>query len=350
MSGGKLYLTTAVGKAGTPVSLHALCLNVADGKVIWDTDIFQPDNALVAAMHGKNSLASPTPILTADRLYVHFGHMGTAALDLSGKIIWKQNSIKYPPTHGNGGSPVLVDNMLIFNCDGGPTPSVYALDAASGEIKWKTVRTTTAHKTFSFCTPLVIDSNGVKQLISPGSGYVAAYDPADGHEFWRVRYGEGYSVVPRPIFAQGLLVLSSGFDSPILYAIKPEGAKGDVTDTNVPYTIRKGAPCTPSTLVVGDELYFVSDIGVASCADLKTGTIHWTHRLGGGFSASPLFADGKIYFQNEAGTGFVIKPGKTYEQLAENDLGERSLASYAVGDDALFIRTDEHLWKIVAPK
>ena len=168
----------------------------------------------------------------------------------------------------------------------------------------------------------------------------------DGRELWRVGYGEGYSVVPRPVFAHGLLFLSSGFDAPILHAIKPAGASGDATATNIVWTQRKGAPNTPSALVLGDEVYFVSDGGIATCADARTGAVHWSERLGGNFSASPVAAEGRVYFQNEAGVGFVVKAARTYEVLATNDLGEKTLASYAVADGALFIRSEGHLRKI----
>jgi len=347
LSAGKLYLTTSVGAKRGPITLHALCLDASDGKIVWDAEVFQPDDALAAQMHGKNSLASPTPIVTADRVYVHFGHLGTAALDLSGKIIWRQTGIKYQPVHGNGGSPVLVGDTLIFTCDGKTAPFVAALDARTGSIKWKTPRDNLGvKKHFSFCTPLAIVVDGISQVITPGSGFVAAYDPYTGREIWQARYGEGYSVVPRPVYSHGLLFISSGFDSPVVYAVNPTGAIGDVTDSHVIWTHRKGGPCTPSMLAVGDELYFVSDMGIATCVDAKTGAVHWTHRLNGTFSASPVFAEGRIYLQSEAGVGIVIRADKVFEQLAENDLGERSLASYAVADNTLFIRTEHHLWKI----
>src|SRR5207302_4433741 len=140
-----------------------------------------------------------------------------------------------------------------------------ALDCDNGHVRWRTPRNTKAVKTFSFCTPTIIEVDGATQIIRPGSGFVGAYDPQDGHEIWRVRYGEGYSVVPRPVFANGLLFVSSGFDNPEVYAIHPEGARGDVTGSHVAWTHRKGAPTTPSMLVVGDELYSVSDAGIATC-------------------------------------------------------------------------------------
>ena len=347
ISKGKLYLTSAVtSPGGSDVTLRALCLDPADGRVLWNTEIFQPDPASTAAMHRKNSLASGTPVVTDNRLYVHFGHMGTAALDLSGKVLWKQNDLKYSPVHGTGGSPALVDDLLVFSCDGAKDPFVAALDAATGAVRWKTPRSSPARQQFSFSTPLAIEVNGAKQIIIPGPGLVGAYDPKDGKELWRVRYGEGYSVVPRPVYEHGLLFLSSSFDKPVAYAIRPEGAKGDATDTNVVWSYKKGAPNTPSMIVVGDELYFVSDSGIATCVDARTGKVHWTERLGGNFSASPIAAEGRIYFQNEEGVGYVVKAGKTFELLAKNELRERTLASPAAVDGALFIRSEGHLWKI----
>ena len=349
LSKGRLYLTKAVADspdAGGAVSLHAVCLDAGKGDVLWDTEVFRPDPESLAAMHRKNSPASATPIITGERLYVHFGHMGTAALDLAGKIVWKQNEVRYAPVHGNASSPVLFNDALIFNADGASDPFVMAIDAGTGAVRWKTSRKSTAQKTFSFSTPLAIDVNGVPQVISSGSAMVGSYDPRDGREIWRVTYPEGYSVVPRPSFAHGLVFISSAFDAPVVYAIRPQDAAGDVTATNLAWTIKKGAPNTPSMVVLGDEIYFVSDAGIATCADAKTGAVHWTERLGGDFSASPTAAEGRIYFFNEAGIASVVKAGKKFELLAKNELGERTFASPAVADGALFIRSEAHLWKI----
>ncbi len=220
-----------------------------------------------------------------------------------------------------------------------------ALNKKTGEVLWKTPRSFNAKKKFSFSTPLLIDANGRSQVVSPSSGAVYAYDPKDGRELWQVRYAEGYSVVPRPVFGHGLLFISTAFDSPEVIAIRPDG-QGNVTGTHVAWTLSKGAPKTPSMLLVGDELYFVSDAGIATCIDARTGRVHWTERVGGNYSASPLLADGRIYLQNEEGMGVVLAPGKTFQPLARNSLGERTLASYAVTDGALFIRTEAHLYRI----
>ncbi len=344
---GRIYLTSAVGSEGSSeLSLRVICLSAADGGMLWNVEAIHPEASTFTPGHQKNSQASPTPIVAGDKLFAHFGHMGTACLALDGTVLWRQQGVKYSPVHGNGGSPVLVDSELVFGCDGAQDPFLVALDAATGQVKWRTPRNTTAKKTFSFGTPLVVTNDGSRQVISPCSGFVGGYDPKDGRELWRFRYGEGYSVVPRPVLFGNLMFISSGFDVPVLHAINLAGAKGDITDTHQAWSYSRQAPCTPSMLVVGNELYFVSDGGIASCVDAQTGALHWSERLGGDYSASPVFAEGRIYFQNEAGEGSVIKAGTRFELLAKNELGERSLASYAVADNELFIRTAEHLWAV----
>jgi outer membrane protein assembly factor BamB len=341
----RIFLTTAVPTDGGQQSLRTLCLDTHSGKMLWSTEVFA---AVPQAGHKKNSHASATPITDGEKVYAHFGPYGTAALDLYGKVVWRNTSLNYSSVHGNGGSPILAGNALIFSCDGANAPFVAALDKKNGAVLWKTARTTEPKKTFSFSTPLAIEVNGQTQVVSPTSGGVMAYDPAHGKEIWRVRYPEGYSVVPRPVFGHGLVFVSSAFDRPVFYAIRPDG-KGDVTDTHIAWSISKGAPNTPSPLLAGDEIYFVSDAGIMTCADAKTGTVHWQERVGGNYSASPVFADGKIFIQSEEGVGTVLKPGKTFEILSKNDLKERTLASYAVDEGVIYIRGAEHLYRVQEP-
>lgn len=344
---GVVYLTTALlDAAGNPTSLEVLAYDLASGRQVWRREAFAVASS--PGKHSKNSHASPTPIAEGERLYVHFGHMGTAALDLSGNVLWRQEGLAYSPVHGNGGSPIVVDDLLIFSCDGGSDPFIVALNKFNGELRWRVPRATPAKKPFSFSTPALIRVDGRTQLISPGSGLVSALDPANGAEIWRVHYGEGFSVVPRPVSGHGLVFIGTGYERPSIYAIKVDG-RGDVTESHVAWTISRGAPNTPSPLLVGDELYFVSDGGVASCVDARTGEQHWNERLGGDFSASPLHANGLIYFTNERGRTFVVKASTQFEKVAENDLRERTLASLAVSGPSFLIRTENHLYRIQEP-
>ncbi|HKQ36926.1 MAG TPA: PQQ-binding-like beta-propeller repeat protein [Verrucomicrobiae bacterium] len=333
LAGDGVFLTTAI-ESNNVVSLRALCLHARTGKMRWNTEAFAP---AVARAHTKNSQASPTPLIEGERLYVHYGHYGTACMDLAGKILWRTSAVKYSPVHGNAGSPIIAGDALIFNCDGAENPFVVALDKNSGDVLWKFIRNTDAKKKFSFSTPLLV--NG--QVITVGSGAVFALDPKSGKELWQVPFAEGYSVVPRPVFGHGLIFISTGFDRPVVMAIGPGERSAEVA-----WTLNRGAPNTPSLLLVGDELYIVSDGGMASCVDARTGKVHWYERVGGNYSASPVYADGKIYLQSEEGKGVVLQAGKEFRKLSENALDEKSLASYAVGDGTLYIRTAEHLYCI----
>lgn len=346
VQGGRIYLTAAAPVDGESEdrSLQLICLDGDDGAVIWSREIFKQDGESSPRIHTKNSHASPTPVIHDGHVYVHFGHQGTACVDLDGKVIWKTKAVEYRPVHGNGGSPVVFQELLIFSTDGAKEQKLNALNRHTGELVWQTRRDIQRPKKFAFCTPLVINVDGQPQVVSPGAGMVGGYDPASGKEIWRVEY-DGYSVVPRPVFGQGMVFVSSGFDSPTAMAIRPTG-KGNVTETHVAWTQKRGAPHSPSMLLVGEDLYMISDRGVATCVDARTGEIHWQQRLGGRYSASPIYADGKIYCLGEEGVGVVFAADKEFKEIARNDLGERTLASYGVIDNALLIRTDENLYRI----
>jgi len=350
---GKVFLTSAILAKGdneddpkAERNLHVIALDLESGQELWNVTLFDQGGPDAPRTHKKNSHASPTPIYEDGRLYVHFGHQGTAALAVKdGAVLWKTRKIEYVPVHGGGGSPTVWEDFLIFSCDGSKERFVVALDKNSGREKWRTERHGDVKRRFSFTTPLVIEVNGRSELISPGSGGVFAYDPASGRELWHAGYGEGYSVIPRPVFGDGRLYLGTGYDKATAMAVRP-GGDGDVTDTHVDWIVSKRAPHTPSLLFDQGLVYMVSDGGIASCLDAATGDVIWQERATGSISASPILADGRIYLQDEQGRGVVLAAGREFRILAENDLEERSLASYAVAGDSLLIRTAGHLYRI----
>ena len=345
VANGRVWLTTVVEskerRGRVSASLRALAYDIATGRELVNVEVFRLDDA--GYVNPKNSRASPTPIVDGDRVYVHFGAEGTAAVSTSGEILWTTH-LRYESQHGNGGSPTLYRDLLIVNCDGnGGEAYVIALETATGKTRWKTARRRPADQAYS--TPLVITVGQQDQLVSVGAYRAAAYEPLTGQEIWRVSYGDGFSNVPRPVFGQGLVFIATGFQTPSLMAVRPDG-KGDVTRSHVAWTIARGAPYTPSPLLVGNDLYYVSDTGVLSLADAMSGQIVWQQRLGGNYSASPVFADGRIYFQSEEGMTTVIAPGREFKRLAVNRLDGATLASMAVSNGSFYIRSHTHLYRI----
>lgn len=342
----RIYLTAAVQMDSAKPDdrqLTALCLDATDGKTIWSEIVFDRLLADTQRIHGKNSHASPTPLTDGRHLFVHFGTQGTACLTLDGDIVWKNRELRYRPTHGSGNSPILLDDLLFINCDGSDVQFAAALETKTGKIRWKKKRPPlSGKKGFSFGTPLAIELDGQTQIVSPAAEHVVAYDPADGSELWRFGH-EGYSLIVRPVFGHGLVFVSTGYDEATFCALRP----GPVVE--VAWKTEKAAPHTPSPVLVGDEIYFVSDRGVGTCADARTGRVHWVERLGGNFSASPVHAGGLLYFQNEDGGTVVVRPGTTYDEVARNSLPGRTLASYAIADESIFLRTDTHLYRIQRP-
>jgi outer membrane protein assembly factor BamB len=339
---GKVWLTTAT-QIGRDSSLRLMSFDAATGRQALDLEVFRIKN--LSLLNPKNSHASPTPVIEGDRVYVHFGAQGTAAVSTSGEVVWKAWQV-YESQHGNGGSPVLYGDLLIFSCDGFDEAAVVALDKRTGKKRWRTLRPQPWSQAYS--TPLVIHVGDRDLIVSVGAFHAAAYDPQNGKEIWRVSYPDGFSNVPRPVYGGGLVFITTGFQQPSILAIRPDG-KGDVTKTHVAWTLSRGAPLTPSPLLVGDELYVVTDAGIASSIDARTGAVHWQHRLGGNVSASPVSADGRIYFLDEEARTTVITPGQTYQQVSTNTLDEPALASIAVASQSFFIRTATHLYRIATP-
>jgi outer membrane protein assembly factor BamB len=340
--GGRVFLTTAV-QEGDQLSLRALALDAKTGQTIWDREVRRVES--VPSIHTKNSHASPTPIIHDGSVFVHFGALGMARLAAQdGSIEWLNNELQYNPLHGSGGSPVLMNGKLVVSCDGTSDPFVAAVDAKTGKIAWRTPRSVPARLTHSFVTAAVAVVDGKAQVFAPGPDHLAVYDLETGTEICKVR-APGWSVVPQPAIGHGLVFYNHDYDNPELMAVRL-GGTGDITDTHVAWRINRGAPSTPSPLLVGDELYFVADNGIASCVDAKTGERHWMERLGGNFSASPVLANGRVLFLNEAGVATWVKTGVKFEALGQNEVPGRSFATPAFADGAMYLRTDTTLYKI----
>lgn len=336
IQGDRIWLTTATdgGK-----SLRAIAVDRLSGALQKDIEIFHLRSP--GTINTKNSYASPTPVLEQDRIYLHFGAYGTACMTRSGEIIWKTRLEYDNGQHGPGSSPVLYDDLLILSCDGRDTQYVVALDKRTGKVRWKKLR----EGYQAYATPLVVRLPEGDQIISPGALRAIAYEPRTGKEIWQVRYENGFSNVPRPVFGHGLAYICTGFQQPSMLAVRVDG-HGDVTRSHIVWTLSRGVPLTPSPLLVGNALYMVSDSGIATCVDALTGKEQWRTRMRGNYSASPIYADGRIYFLNEEGECTVIAPGKEYWVLATNRIEGTTLASMAVSQGSIFIRSQTHLYRI----
>ena len=225
---------------------------------------------------------------------------------------------------------MLFEDRLVVPCDGADAQHVVGLDASTGDIAWKTQRPPISafagDMKKAFSTPLLVTHEGQPQAICVGAQWVVAYDPQSGHEIWRVKFGDGYSNVPRPIAGKGMVFICTGYTQPQLWAIKL-GGKGDATGTHVAWQVKKQVSAMPSPILVDDLLYMISDQGVVTCVDAKSGETVWTHRVPGNYSASPLYAGGKLYFSNRDGRTTVIQPGREYVEVAANDVDGQLMAS-----------------------
>ena len=344
--GNQIWLTTATADGHQS---FAVCVDRDSGKIVHDVKVFeteQPEH--IAAMA---SYASPSPVIEEGRVYVHFGTYGTACLDTaSGSVLWSRRDLKCDHHEGPGSSPILFGKLLIFHVDGRDVQYVIALNKETGETVWKTDRSIDfspfdRNIRKAFCTPIVIEVGGQLQLISPGAKSLMAYDPNTGQELWRIRYN-GWSLTPRPLFGHGLVYFINDYEKPELVAVRPEG-QGELGDSSVAWKITKAMPSRPSPLLIDDLLFIVNSDGVASCVEAKTGETVWKQRVGGNFSASPVFAEGRIYLCDEGSVTTVIEPSREYKVLAVNKLADEEMfASPAVTGSSLILRSAGHLYRI----
>jgi len=329
------------------VTLRLLCLDWTTGKLRYDKEVLR----LVRPepVHRLSSYATPTPAVEPGRVYCDFGAWGTLCLDAdSGRVLWE---CQLPADHiiGPASSPVLFRDLLVLVRDGADVQYVAAVDKHTGRTAWKTdrppIEAATGNEKKSYSTPLLIEAAGRWQMIVPGAQWVCSYDPPTGEEIWRVRHGRNFSVAPRPVFGHGMVYLSTGCPAPELWAIRVDG-QGDVSRTHVAWRAKSSIPSMSSPLVVRGEIYCISDSGIASCFDAQTGQRLWRERIGEEHIASPIYADGKVYFFSREAKTTVIQAGREFVKLAENQLEGALIATPAVAAEAIFLRTDERLYCI----
>ena len=341
----QIWLTTAPpdGK-----QLFAVCVDADTGSIVHDIKVF--DNPFPQYCIERNSYASSTPVIEEGRLYVHYGAHGTACLDTaSGKVIWSRRDLPCFHHRGPASSPILFENLLILTFDGFDLQYVAALDKATGKTVWKRDRgieygSDNGDIKKAYGTPTVIQVGDSFQLISPSAGAAVAYDPRTGEELWRVKAG-GMNVSARPTFGHGLVFLTTADSGFVQYAVKPDG-KGDVTGTHVEWKNSKGVPKHSSPVLVDDLLFMANEQGIISCLDAKQGEVVWLKRAEGSFTASPIVSDKRVYFFSEGGETFVLAANRSNELLATNKLAEGCMATPAVLDKSLIIRTIGHLYRV----
>ncbi len=329
------------------VILFAMELDADTGEILRTIGLFENHNP--PPIHSNNSYASPTPVSDGERVYCHFGSLGTACIDIkSGNVLWKKEFVVEEIT-GGATSPVLGKNLVYLACDGSDDQYIVALDKATGEVKWKRKRppieaVDTSHRR-SFSTPLLIEFNGDQQLISPAAQWVISYHPETGEELWRAKIGTGHAVVPRAVYCDGVVYVCTGYNKPNLVAVRVDG-KGDVTQSHVLWRCIKQVPEISSPIIVGSEIYFVTVAGVLSCVDIQSGDLLWQQRIPGSYASSPVSSDGRIYFTSKEGVTTVLKAGKKFDEIAKNELFGETYASFGVYQDSFLIRTDPVLYRI----
>jgi len=353
---GQIWLTTATIDGH---DFFAICVEQETGKIIFNQKIFHCDNpeSLGAAVN-FNCYASPSAVLEPGRVYVNFGSYGTACLDTAAfKVLWKRDDLPCRHFRGPGSSPIVWNNFLILTFDGIDVQYMTALDKNTGKTVWKTDRTAEWNDLDAsgqpmgggdyrkaFSTPIVIDAAGRTQMLSVGTKAAYSYDPATGQELWKVPT-TAYSPASRPIFDNGVAIFATGNGKSEVLAVRADG-HGELPPSAVVWRAPRAAPSQTSGTVDNGLLFMVNESGIASCFQTADGADVWRERIGGDYSASVLYGDGRIYCFSRAGKVTVLKAGRTFESLATNELAGGFMASPAVSGKALYLRTKTDLYRI----
>lgn len=354
VAGGKIWLTTATEDGRL---LSGICVDAESGAVLLDRILFRVDQPQFA--HKFNSYASPTPATDGERVYLSFGAEGTACLDAeTGKLLWQRRDIRCNHFRGAGSSPILHNNLLIMNFDGSDRQFVIALEKYSGRTVWRTKRSIDFQDLNehglpdregdwrkAFSTPQVAFFAGGPVLLSLGSKCLYGYEPGSGREKWRIESRIGHSGSTRPTVGKDRIFYCTGFAKGELWCVRP-GGNGNVTDSHVLWKLKRSVSNKPSLILLEDSIFMIHDGGVASCIDAATGQPIWQERIGGNYSASPLLHGRKIYFFSEEGKTTVAAASRNFEALAVNQLDGGFMASPAVFENSLILRTKSHLYRI----
>jgi outer membrane protein assembly factor BamB len=323
-----------------------LCLNRADGKILWQKAV--NEEVPQEATHDLGSWASGSPVTDGEHVYAYFGSRGLYCLDMEGNLKWERDfgQMNKRMEFGEGASPSLWGNTLIVLWDHEGDSFIYALDKRTGKDIWKAAR----DERTSWSTPNVVEVDGKPQVIASATNRIRSYDLATGDLIWECG-GMTSNVIPVPIESDGILIAASGFRGNALLAIKLSGARGDITDTEaVLWKLDRDTPYTPSTLIYEDKLYFLrANNGILSCYNLKTGKEYYSRqRLEGmgNLYTSPVGADGKVYILGQNGTMYVIQHGPEFKVLARNSLEDSFHASPAVVGRQMFLRGFRYLYCI----
>ena len=335
----------AGGAAGSDAKITFLvtALDRTSGKRAWVFEL--PAEGPLPAVHEKHNLASPSPVTDGERVYAWFATGQIAAIDLSGKLVWKKHlGAEYAPFEinwGHGSSPVVYKDQVILVCYHQSASYLLSLDSRTGQVRWKV---DAPSGVTSYSTPLVVETGGKAEIVVNSSAGVSGHDVATGERLWHIEEANRYPV-PSAVFDGTLIYLSRGYRSSPFMAIRP-GGRGDIVASHVPWRVPSGAPYISSLVYYDGLIYMTGDVGVLTVTDAKTGERVYQERLGGVYTASPVAGDGKVYLISEDGETIVLAAGRTPRVLARNKLNARQLASPAVSGGRLFIRSDDVVYAV----
>jgi outer membrane protein assembly factor BamB len=355
VSDKQIWLTSATADGH---DYFVFCLNRATGKIQHESKLFHSDKPEPLG-NDLNSYASPTGVLSGGHVFVHFGSYGTACIDTATfKEVWRRTDLPCRHYRGPGSSLFDWKDTVILTMDGVDVQYLCALDKKTGETRWKTDRNTEfgdlgpdgkpvmeGDLRKAYTTPVLITVAGKPQMVSSGSKATVAYDPDTGKEIWRTTY-KGFSNASIPAWHDGVIAINTGHGKANLQAFAIDGStSGDITGKLI-WEQTKAIPTRSSPVTVDGIIYLNGDNGIISAVDFKDGSLLFNERTSGNASASPLYADGKVFFCNERGDTTVIKPGRTFEKIATNTLPGGIMSSPVAAGTELFIRTKTHLYCI----